>query len=68
MRESEAEASQTGIVLDFGLEMESMMEDNFMLHIGKVYSGDHQWMDLAPDYVKWWVLTLAVLNPQVLLL
>jgi len=40
------------VLLDFSLEMESMMEDNIVLHIGEVYSVDCQWMDLAPDYVK----------------
>jgi len=55
------------MLLDFNLDLERVIEDNNMLHIGEVYSGHCQWMNLAPDYVKWWVLTLAMLNPQVLL-
>lgn len=56
------------MLLDFSLEFERMMvEDNIVLHIGEIYSGHCQWMDLAPDYVKRWVLILAMLNPQVLL-
>ena len=27
------------MLLDFNLELERMMEDNIMLHIGEVYSG-----------------------------
>jgi len=27
------------VLLDFNLELERMMEDNIMLHIGEVYSG-----------------------------
>jgi hypothetical protein len=37
---------------DFSMEVERMMEDSIMLHIGEVYSVDCKWMDLAPDYVK----------------
>lgn len=55
------------MLLGFSLEVESMMKDSVMLHIGEVYFGDCKWMDLAPGYVKWWVLTLAMLDPQVLL-
>jgi hypothetical protein len=40
------------MLLDFSLELERMMEDNIMLHVGEVYSGHCQGMDLAPDYVK----------------
>ena len=52
---------------DFSFEMERMMEDSIKLDVGEVDSVDCQWMFESPDYAKYWVLTLSMLNLQVLL-